>query len=37
MTFESEAYYEWQEEMLDDDLRRAWEEQADKSRERKDL
>jgi hypothetical protein len=37
MDFESEACYQWQENMLDDDLRRSWEEEADKTRERKEL
>jgi hypothetical protein len=37
MDFESEAYYQWEEDMLDDDLRRSWEEEVDEARERKGL
>jgi len=37
MDFESEAYYQWQEEMLDEDLRRAWEEQVDEAWHRKEM
>jgi hypothetical protein len=37
MEFESEAYYQWEEDMLDEDLRRSWEEEADEARERKEL
>jgi hypothetical protein len=37
MDFKSEAYYQWQEEMLDEDLRHAWEEQVNEAWHRKEL
>jgi hypothetical protein len=37
MDFESEAYYEWEEEMADDVFRRSWEEREEEARDRKEL
>jgi hypothetical protein len=37
MDFESEAYYEWEEEMADDVFRRLWGEREEEARERKEL
>jgi hypothetical protein len=37
MDFESEAYYKWEEEMLDNNLRRTWEDRVDEARERSEL
>mgnify|MGYP003638518682 CR=1 FL=1 len=37
MDFESEAYYEWEEEMADDAFRRSWEEREEEARDRKEL
>lgn len=34
MDFESEAYYEWEDEMADDVFRQSWEEREDEERER---
>lgn len=37
MNFESEAYYEQEEEMADDVFRRSWEEYEEEARDRKEL